>query len=246
MYPKLRDSKTRKQEPYPLGKLSKQHVHEISRRIVYLYAVGKADISGNEWADIFAKSIDADHLAKPYGLADVIKDDFAWSTKTLKSSAPHSCKSVRIISGRNSLRYSYGTINSHGNFQETGDKILGIWNARRRIALSQYDDLRIVILIRNINSMEFTIFETEVKKYNPKAYEWKVNSQDNIEGYEKVTNKHKFTWQPHGSQFTIKYEIPDNAVRFVIKRPPVLDFEETMKTLKFDESWVTIRDNGQI
>jgi len=91
--------------------------------------------------------------------------------------------------------------------------------------------------------MEFTIFEMEAEKYNPKSYKWEINKRNNLEGFEIATNKHKFTWQPHGSQFTIIYDVPDDAVKFKIKRPPVLDFNETIKQLGFDKSWVTIQDN---
>lgn len=212
--------------------------------MVYLYAFGKADINGDEWADTFAKGIGGDHLSKPLGLADVIKGDFAWSTKSVKASEPHTRTIVRAISGRNSLSFSYGTLDPHSNLQKAGEEILGIWNARRNIALKKYDDLRIAILIRNINSMEFTLFEIESEKYNSKSYEWKINKRKNIEGHEIATGKHRFTWQQHGSQFTIKYEVPDNALKFSIKKPPVFDFKKTINTLGFDESWVTIQDNG--
>jgi len=49
-----------------------------------------------------------------------------------------------------------------------------------------------------------------------------------------------FTWQPHGSQFTILYDIPVSARKFKIKRPPVLDFEKIMESIGFEHSWVTI------
>ena len=58
--------------------------------------------------------------------------------------------------------------------------------------------------------------------------------------YDILSQKHAFTWQPHGSQFTILYDIPVSAKKFKIKRPPVMDFEKFMNNSGFDESWVTI------
>ena len=49
-----------------------------------------------------------------------------------------------------------------------------------------------------------------------------------------------FTWQPHGSQFTIHTTVPDNAVKFRIKRPPSLAKEVILDSLGFDESWIEI------
>lgn len=54
------------------------------------------------------------------------------------------------------------------------------------------------------------------------------------------SEQHKFTWQPHGSQFTILYDLPSSVKKFKVKRPPVFDFENMIKEIGFDESWVTI------
>ena len=88
--------------------------------------------------------------------------------------------------------------------------------------------------------MEFLVFEQETVRYNTRDYTWKVNRNGNLEGYEIGTTQHKFTWQPHGSQFTILYDVPLSSQKFKVKRPPVLDFEETMTQIGFDNSWVTI------
>jgi hypothetical protein len=51
---------------------------------------------------------------------------------------------------------------------------------------------------------------------------------------------HKFTWQPHGSQFTIIEEVPANRLAIKIRKPPELDKEAVLKALEFDSSWVEI------
>jgi len=240
--PKLRDRKNRKNtELYPIGDFPQKVIYEISRWLIYSFACGKANISGEDWGDIFAKSIDGVHLSSPVGLADVVVDGQSWSVKSVQNNNPHSCKELRVISGRNSPDYSYGIQNPHENIQETGKAVIGIWNERVNIALDQFDFLRTAILVRNVNSLEFTLFEEETRKYVANEYEWKINKRGNFEGFDKTTGKHKFTWQPHGAQFTIKYSVPSSAVRFQIKRPPILDFEQTMEQIGFDDTWVNIK-----
>lgn len=146
-----------------------------------------------------------------------------------------------MISGRNSPDYSYGIQNPHDDIQETGKAVINIWNERVNIALDQFDFLRTAILIRNVNSLEFTLFEEETPKYIANEFEWKINKRGNFEGFSRTTGKHKFTWQPHGSQFTVKYTVPASSTRFQIKRPPIMDFEQTMDQIGFEDSWVSIK-----
>jgi hypothetical protein len=240
--PRLRDSKkSRQSSVHPLGDFPKKLILEISKRIVYHFAVGKADISGEDWGDIFAKGVSGDHLSSPVGLADVVLDKGAWSVKSVKNNDPHACKMIRVISGRNSPDYSYGISNPHDDPQKTGTAVLNIWNERVNIAVDEYANLRSAILIRNVNNLEFTLFEEEVNRFVTKEYAWSVNKNGNLEGITRTDDIHKFTWQPHGSQFTIIYPVPSSAVKFQIKRPPVLDFNKTMEQIGFDESWVKIK-----
>jgi hypothetical protein len=51
---------------------------------VYNFAVGKSDISGEDWGDIFAKAVDGGHLSSPVGLADVVLEGQAWSVKSVR------------------------------------------------------------------------------------------------------------------------------------------------------------------
>ena len=96
--PKLRDGNPNKKYAlYPLGKISNQVICEIAKWIVYNFAVGKSDINGEDWGDIFAKAIDGDHLNSPIGLADVVVDGMAWAMKSVKNNNPFSCNKVRVI-----------------------------------------------------------------------------------------------------------------------------------------------------
>lgn len=213
---------------------------EIGKWVVYNFAVGKSDISGEDWGDIFAKAVGGDHLASPVGLADVVVEGQSWSTKSVKHDNPHRCEKVRVISGRNSPDYSYGIQNPHDDPMKTGTAVLGIWNERVNIALDKFDTLRTVIFIREANILQFTLFEMETHRFPTNEYRWVVNKNGNLEGIDKTNNTHCFTWQPHGSQFTIIYHVPVSAIRFEINRPPVLDFCDTLQQIGFDESWIKI------
>ncbi|MCI6160605.1 MAG: hypothetical protein SPI18_06260 [Prevotella sp.] len=62
----------------------------------------------------------------------------------------------------------------------------------------------------------------------------------NLIGKNTESGETKFTWQPHGSQFTIHTPIPANAVKFNIKQPPLLSKNDILDTIRFNESWVEI------
>ncbi len=238
--PKLRDGNPSKQyELYPIGKIPNKIICEIAKWIVYNFAVGKSDISGEDWGDIFAKAIEGDHLNSPIGLADVVVDGMAWSTKSVKSSSPLSCNKIRVISGRCSPDYSYGIKDPHSDIEAAGRAVLGIWNERVNIALDKFNPLRSSILIRNPNTLEFSLFEHELHRFNTNEYRWETNKNGNLQGYQESDDKHIFTWQPHGSQFTIIYDIGVSASLFKIRRPQILDFKETLNQVGFTDEWVT-------
>ncbi len=202
--------------------------------------MGNSDISGQDWGDIFAKGICGEHFGKPLGLADVVFEGMAWSVKSVKATNPHAARSIRVISGRCSPDYSYGITDPHQDIPQTGTAVLGIYNERINIAKEKFEPLRTSVLVRNFNSMEFLIFEHDTARYNTQNYEWRAKKNGNLEAFDLATGVHMFTWQPHGSQFTILYKIPSSAQRFKIKRPPILDFNETMAHIGFEQSWVTI------
>ena len=67
-----------------------------------------------------------------------------------------------------------------------------------------------------------------------------LNDNDNLEGYEKSTDRKKFTWQPHGSQFTISSTVPDTRLKLRIKKPPMLNKDDFLEAIRFDPSWIEV------
>ena len=240
--PRLRDSRHLVQEVFPLGEIPNEIITKIGAVIVFRLHTGRKDITGDDWGDILASAVGGEHLAKPLGLSDVVTPTTAWSAKTVKSTHPFSQSTVRLISGRNSPDYSYGIEDPHDDIQKTGDAVLGIWNGRVDIAQAHHPRIRVIVLVRNYDCSEFVVYEELLEHFVINDYEWRENSQSNFEGFEKSTNKKVFTWQPHGSQFTIHSTIPDNAIKFKVRRPPVQTQESALKNIGFDESWIEIMD----
>ena len=238
----MRGHHPRRGGPYQLGQIPNSTLVGIGKHIVPWLALG-LDIRGDDFGTIFAKAIEGEHRASPLGIADVVWNRCAWSLKTVKESKPFGKKRVRLISGRNSPDYSLGISDPRENADKTGAAVLLIWNARVDEAMNEYDDLRIAVLVRNVDTKEFLLFEEEAQRFVPSNYEWRFNKGGNLEGREKSTNVHRFTWQPHGSQFTIIREVPSSARRFSIgPEVPKLDLEVVLSQLRFEESWIQIRD----
>lgn len=238
--PKLRDSKhLTTQTLYPLNVFPKELITKIGANLVYLLYIGRKDISGSDWGDTFADAINGIHLDSPVGIADVSLDRNAWSMKTVKIKDPFSCSNVRLISGRCSPDYSYGITDPHLDIQKTGEAVLNIWNERINIATDHYSRVRTAILARSYDMLSYRLFEEETHRYRTTDYHWTVNKNGNLIGLDRNENI-CFTWQPHGSQFTIHTEVPDNAVKFQIKKPPTLQKEDVLKGINFDEEWISI------
>jgi hypothetical protein len=201
--------------------------------------VGHTDITGDEFGSIFAESIQGLHRQKPLGVTDVTWNGCSWSIKTVKVAKPHNHKQIRLITGRNSPTYSYGISDPLKNISKTGEAVLNIWNERVNQSLNNRDDLRVIVLVRNMSSLEFTLFEYEAVRYPAGNYSWQCNKHGNLEGIDLSTKKHCFTWQPHGSQFTIIETIPGSAYKFRIKKhPDILKLQQVLDLIQFDESWI--------
>lgn len=240
-HPRLRDGhKLSAQEPYSLGEIPTDLIKRIGGGLVYLLAIGRKDISGNDWGDIFADAIGGIHLNSPIGIADVVLDRTAWSMKTVKAPNPFTAKSIRLISGRCSPDYSYGITDPHEDIQRTGRAVLGIWNERINIATDSYNPVRTAILIRSADMLSYTLFEEENRRFRTSDFIWEANSNGNLVGKEIETGIMRFTWQPHGSQFTIHTHIPKSAIKFTIKEPPIMSKSDVMNTIGFDDSWINI------
>lgn len=235
---KTRDGKP-KHEPYPLNEFTEDVIQSIAKRIVYLKAVGRRDMSGDEFDHIFAESITGRSFGRPLGIADVAWSKCCWSVKTIKGKKPHTQKKVRLICGRNNPNYSADIENPYDDIAQTGRAVLEIYNQRIDTAKSDYDDLRMLVLVRNMETLEFTIYERPITPFVPANYRWKLNKKRNFQGYDGET--HVFTWQPHGSQFTILEPIPASATRFRIKKNPgMIEMEDVLQSMKYEPNWVEI------
>jgi hypothetical protein len=239
--PKLRTVEKYK-PPYPLNKFPKEFPLNLGRELIYLLASrGTTRLEGPDWEEIFARLVGAEWKPSNVGLDDVVLQQTAWGAKTVKNKRPSSVSKVRLISGRNSPIYSFGDREiSDADPNELGEKILSIWNERVAGIRKLYKHVRTVVLIKSDDLLEAAIFEFETILYRGDIYWWQWNERNNLEGFKKDSNQHIFTWQPHGSQFTIVEDVPDDRLAIRIKQPPIVDRNEILKAIKFDESWIEI------
>lgn len=244
--PKLRTVE-KAQQLFPLNEFPKDFPFILGKEIVYLLASkGKPMLEGKDWESIFATCIGAEWKPSNVGLDDVILGNTAWGAKTVKATNPATAKKVRLISGRNSPVYSFGeTIDIHADPKAVGVSVLEIWNERVSAIREKFQNLRTVVLVKSNDLTEVVVFEFDTIRYDPELYMWEWNKNGNLIGIEKSTSEHRFTWQPHGSQFTIIEVIPEKSPIIKIKQPEILDKEEILKALGFDNSWISItKRNG--
>jgi hypothetical protein len=205
--------------------------------------MGRSDIGGDDWGDAFAAAIGGDHLARPVGIADVVWQGMAWSSKTVKvtgKGGPHAARRLRLISGRNSPDYSMGITDPHVDIEATGRAVLSIWNERVSIAQDQFRPVRSIVLARSADSLSYTMFEEENHRFVTSDFEWSVNANGNLVGTHIETRAVRFTWQPHGSQFTIHATVPANARKFSITRPQTLSKSAVLASIGFGDNSVVI------
>lgn len=210
--------------------------------MVYHLATRTAAIlEGTDWEQIFARLIGARWKPSNVGLDDVVLEQTAWGAKTVKNDNPATTTRIRLISGRNSPVYSFGDREvSECDPNELGEKVLSIWNERVAAIRKLYKHLRSVVLVKSEDLLELAVFEFETVMFPEADFTWHWNKRNNLEGYYTRTNEHKFTWQPHGSQFTIIEQVPSERLAIRIKQPPMLNQSDVLKALKFDSSWIEI------
>ncbi len=233
--------------PYELNHFPSDFAFKLGREIVYLLATkANPSLEGPEWEQIFANCIGAQWKPSNVGLDDVVLDNCTWGAKTVKASSPATQRTIRLISGRNSPVYSFGeTKISEVEPNCLGEQVLAIWNERVSAVRKIFKFVRTVVLIKSNTLEEVAVFEFVTVRYDPELYEWKWNPRNNLEGFDKSSEEHRFTWQPHGSQFTIIEKVPDDCLIIRIKKPPHLDKEEVLSAIGFDHSWViVIKKNG--
>jgi len=244
--PKLRT--VVKTEPaFPLNQFPKEFPFLLGKELIYLLASkGKPELEGSEWENIFANCIGAEWRPSNVGLDDVVKGNTAWGAKTVKTTNPFTQKKVRLISGRNSPAYSFGeSIDVKANPKLIGRLVLDIWNERVSAVREKFKNLRTVVMMKSNDLSEVCVFEFDTIRYDYELYEWEWNANNNLIGTERKTEEHRFTWQPHGSQFTIIEDVPEKSLAIRVKQPQALNKEQVLTTLGFDKSWITIvKSNG--
>lgn len=230
---------------YPLNQFNSEFPYILGQEIVYLLASkGRADLQGNEWEQIFALCIGAEWKPSNVGLDDVVMGNTAWGAKTVKSGVKDftNLKKVRLISGRNSPVFSFGsTIDTTIEPNLVGEQVLEIWNERVSAIREKYKHLRTVVLVKSNDLSQVAVFEFDTIRYDPELFNFIWNKNGNLEGFLKGTKDKQFVWQPHGSQFTIIEKVPEETLILKIQQPEVLDKEKILTTIGFDKSWVTIK-----
>ncbi len=214
----------------------------LGKELIYLLASkGKPELEGSEWESIFATCIGTDWKPSNFGLDDVVMGNTAWGAKTIKAVKPSTQKRVRLISGRNSPSYSFGERRDQKADPTLIDQlVLEIWNERVSAIREKFKHLRTVVLVKSNDLSEVVVFEFETVRYDYELYKWEWNRNNNLVGTHKKTGEHCFTWQPHGSQFTVVENVPEKCLVIKIKQPKSLDKEQVLKALGFDKSWVTV------
>jgi hypothetical protein len=117
---------------------------------------------------------------------------------------------------------------------------LEIWNERVSAVREKFKNLRTVVLVKSSDLSQVAVFEFETIRYDPELFDFVWNPRGNLEGFVTGTKTKRFTWQPHGSQFTIHEPVPEHALILTIKQPEKLDKEKILDTIGFDKTWVTI------
>ena len=226
--------------PYPLNRFPRDFAFNLGRELVYHLASRSSRLEGQDWEEIFARLINANWKPSNVGLDDIALGQCAWGAKTVKNRRPSTAKSVRLISGRNSPVFSYEIDNIRElEENELGGLILAIWNERVSAIRKNYKHLRTVVLIKSDDLLEVGVFETDTVRYEPERHRWEWNAKGNLEGFDEH-GQHKFTWQPHGAQFTIIEDVPADRLAIRIQQPPRLDRDAVLKAIDFDSSWVEV------
>ena len=124
--------------------------------------------------------------------------------------------------------------------QKTGDAVISVWNARVDQAMDEYEDLRIVVLVRNVEAKEFVLFEEEATRFSPGDFAWTASKRGTFQGRNISNGTHQFTWQPTGGQFTVFRQIPGSARQFRINRNvPIVPLNVVLGEIDYREDWIS-------
>jgi len=248
--PKLRQA-SKSRQPYRINDFPNGFTESVAKEIFLnratsLFSSDKVDVKGDEWEQIFANAIKANRdSAVAEGLDDIQdwKTSTAWGAKTVKWT--HKADIVpkikagkaklRLIIGRNSPVYSFERAldPKRDDPKEVGDLVLEIWNQRVSNVRTKFRTIRTVVLVKCESLKRVIIFEKETELFDLGEYDWAWNVRDNLIG--SLQGVPKFTWQPHGSQFTImNVEIPKEALIVDIEDPQAFPRDKLLKLSGWD------------
>lgn len=231
--------------PFQPNNFPSKFVERFGAEIAYMQATKETmSLEGNEWEQIFANCVGADWKPSNVGLDDVVLDNCCWGAKTVYASSKDlsAQKAVRLICGRNSPIYSYGEedVATHADPNHIGSLVLDIWNERVSAVRQIFKFVRTVVLVKSKDFSDFLIFETDTVRYDPELFYFVWNSRGNLEGRRKTDKVHKFTWQPHGSQFTIIEEIPKERLHLEVKKPEKVNRAVILSSIGYSKDWVHV------
>lgn len=227
--------------PFKLNDFPAKFPFSLGEQLVYILATrGATDIEGKEWEQIFAKAINAEWKPSNVGLDDIVLENTAWGAKSIKCKKPSKQKNIRLISGRNDLINSYDYNVQPGELpDEHGKLVLNIWNERVSYIRKFYKHLRTVVLVRSYDLLESVVFEFDTVRFEPELYYWKWKGK-NLYGFEKATDKQKFTWQSGGQQFTIFENVEHDCLVINIQKPEQVEKEYILDKIGFNNSWIKV------
>ena len=105
--------------------------------------------------------------------------------------------------------------------------------------MEEYAQLRRIVLIRNMGTFHFKIFELPTELFDPADFNWRLNRGNNLEGQRVQDGVHTFTWQPNGSQFTIIHEVSGSARSFEVQKPQPQNPGQVLESVGYSDDWVT-------
>lgn len=229
--------------PFAVNKFPASFVEILAQNIVYMTATKQSmSLEGNEWEQIFAECVGAEWKPSNVGLDDVVLDNCCWGAKTVfgQTDIEHQEK-VRLICGRNAVTYSFGVDNySEVDPNELGKMVLQIWNERVSAVRQVFKFVRTVVLVKSKDYKDYLVFEFDTIRYDPELYTFQWNKRGNLEGFEKESGEHKFTWQPGGSQFTIIEKIPQERLHISVRQPDQIDKATILSAVGFDKTWYKV------
>ena len=205
--------------------------HELGKDLTFLLATrGRLELDDEEWARMLEQAMRTE------------SQDRAILRRARCFRVRHTFE-IHHVSLANALSLSAGFYEllrkGEPDSNKLGAMLLEAWNKSLSVVRG-FDEERFSVLFVGMDSPCAVFFEVPIVPFEPSEYAWDWNEDDGLDGYVKRTGGQRFTWQPHGSQFTITTVIPDNRLKLRIRQPPRLDREEVLTQLKFDPSWVEI------